>query len=190
MIYIVIIFLIIGVWQSYMKGSKSETIGGVSFWLAIILLVAGLLIGKIEMDIKSLAILGLIGLFILYYIASRFKFMENLKIREIIYKYRDFKQANPDFSEERLCRLTIEDRLKKNYQLYNLINNSDKEIELYMADIFKKELTLKYVCIWFMEHEYPKYDVFNNSHNLNNWREKNKELGDRIEYYLQKIPNL
>ena len=190
MIYIVIIFLIIGVWQSYMKGSKSETIGGISFWFAIILLIVGLAIGKIEMDIKSLMIFGLIGFFILYYIASRFKFMENLKIREIIYKYRDFKQANPDFSEDQLCRLTIEDRLKKNYQPYNLINNSDKEIQLYMEDLFKKELSLKYICMWFMEHDYPKYDVFNNSHNLDGWREKNKELESRIEYYLHKIPNL
>jgi hypothetical protein len=170
-----------------MKGSKSETIGGISFWLAIILLVGGLIIGKIEMDIKSLTILGLIGLFILYYIVSRFKFMENLKIRETIYKYRDFKQASPDFSEDRLCRLT----LKNYYQQHNLlIDNSDEKINFYIDDLFKNDLNLKYICMWLMEEEYPKYSMSDNSHNLSDWREKNKDLEGRVEYYIGKIPNL
>jgi len=190
MIYIVFIFLIVGVWQSYMKGSKSEMIGGISFWIAIIILAAGLIIGKIEIDIKSLAIFGLVGFFILNYILRRFKFYENLKIREIIYEYRDFKEKNPEFNEDQLCRLTISDRLKRHYLIYNLIDNSDEQIKSYMDDIFKKELNLRYVCMWFMEHEYLKYDISNNSHDLNGWREKNKELEGRIEYYLHKIPNL
>jgi hypothetical protein len=192
MIYIVIIFLIIGVWQAFMKGSKSEMIGGISFWLAIIIFVTGFAVGKIEMDIKSLAILGLISFFILYYVVSRFKFMENLKIREIIYTYRELKENNPNLNKDEICRLTIHKRLRENYLLYDkiLVNNSDKEITNFIKDIFKKELDIKYICMWLMEHEYPKYDVFNNSHNLDGWREKNKELEGRIEYYLRKVPNL
>lgn len=190
MIYIVIFFLIIGVWQSFMKGSKSEIIGGISFWLAIIILAVGFAIGKIEIDIRLLAILGFVSLFILNYIVRRFKFYENLKIREIIYEYRDFKEKNLGLNQDQLCRLAVSNRLKRHYLIYNLVDNSDKQIKAYMDDIFKKELNLKYVCMWFMEHEYPKYDMLNNSHDLNGWREKNKDLENRIEYYLHKIPNI
>lgn len=190
MIYIVIIFLIVGVWQMFMWGRKSEMISGASFWLAIILLAVGFVIGKIEVYIGSLFILGLVSFFILNYIIRRFKFYENLRIREIIYEYRDFKEKNLGFNEDQLCRLTVADRLRRHYVVYELRDNSDKQIKSYMDDIFKEELNLKYVCMWFMEHEYPKYSMSNNSHNLSDWREKNKELENRIEYYLQKIPNL
>lgn len=186
MIYFVIIFLIFGIWQAFMKGSKSEMIGGISFWLAIIILAAGLVIGKIKIDIRTLAILGLIIFFILNYIARHFKFYENLKIREIIYEYRDFKEKNPEFNEDQLCRLT----LKNYYQKHDPIGDSDKETNRYINDLFKNELNLKYTCEWIVEKEYPKYSMSNNSHDLNGWREKNKNLKSRIEYFLNKIPNL
>jgi len=119
-----------------------------------------------------------------------FKFIENLKIREIIYRYRDFKKVNPSFDENQLCRLTISKRLKDYHRLYNLRDNSDERIKLYINDLFKEELNLKYICMWFMEQEYPKYNLLHNSHDLNGWRTRIKELEKRVEYFLNKIPGL
>jgi hypothetical protein len=119
-----------------------------------------------------------------------FKFTENLKIREIIYRYRDFKKSNPNFNEDQLCRLTIEKRLKDYPRLYNLRNNNDDTVKRYMDDLFEKELNLKYVCRWFMEQEYPKYSLLRNSHNLSSWRDEVKNLDNRIEHLLLKIPGI
>jgi len=48
-----------------MRGSKSKVISGVSLWLALILLIIGLVIGKIEMSIVLFAIFMLVSIFIL-----------------------------------------------------------------------------------------------------------------------------
>jgi len=116
-----------------------------------------------------------------------FKFIENLKIREIIYRYRDFKKEHPDFNEDQLCRLTISKRLKDYSGLYNLRDDSNERIKSYMDDLFKKELNLKDVCLWFMEEEYPKYKLLNNSQDLDGWRTRIKNLENRIEHFLTKI---
>ncbi len=119
-----------------------------------------------------------------------FTFIENLKIREIIYRYRNFKKEHPDFNEDQLCRLTIFKRLKDYPQTYNLRNNNNEQIKLYMEDLFKEKLKLKDVCKWFMEQEYPKYNLLNNSQDLNEWCVRNKNLEVRIEHLLKKIPGI
>lgn len=119
-----------------------------------------------------------------------FKFIENLKIKEIIYRYRDFKKEYPDFNEDQLCRLTTQKRLKSYSHLYSLRDNSDESIKSYMDDLFKKELNLKYVCMWFMEQEYPKYNLLKNSQDLNGYRIRIKNLESRIEYFLKKITGI
>jgi len=48
-----------------MRGSKSEMISGASLWLALILLIIGLVIGKIEMSIVLFALFMLASIFIL-----------------------------------------------------------------------------------------------------------------------------
>jgi len=48
-----------------MRGSKSEVISGASFWLALILLIVGLVIGKIEMSVVLFALFVLASIFIL-----------------------------------------------------------------------------------------------------------------------------
>jgi len=65
MIYIVLFLLLLGGWQAFMRGSKSKVISGVSLWLALILLIIGLVIGKIEMSIVLFAIFMLVSIFIL-----------------------------------------------------------------------------------------------------------------------------
>lgn len=119
-----------------------------------------------------------------------FKFIENLKIREIIYRYRDFKKEHPDFNEDQLCRLTIQKRLRDYPHLYNIRNNSDECIKSFMNDLFEKSLTLKYICQWFMEEEYPKYNIIKSSQDINGWRIRIKDLENRIEYLFKKIPGI
>lgn len=65
MIYIVLFLLLLGGWQAFMRGSKSEMISGASLWLALILLIIGLVIGKIEMSIVLFALFILASIFIL-----------------------------------------------------------------------------------------------------------------------------
>src|SRR3972149_2177868 len=65
MIYIVLFLLLLGSWQSFMRGSKSEVISGASLWLAVILLIIGLVIGKIEMSVVLFAIFVLVSIFVL-----------------------------------------------------------------------------------------------------------------------------
>jgi uncharacterized membrane protein len=65
MIYIVLFLLLLGGWQAFMRGSKSEMISGASLWCALILLFIGLVIGKIEMSIVLFAIFMLASFFIL-----------------------------------------------------------------------------------------------------------------------------
>ena len=65
MIYIVFFLLLLGGWQAFMRGSKSEVISGVSPWLALILLIVGLVIGKIEMSVVLFALFVLASIFIL-----------------------------------------------------------------------------------------------------------------------------
>ncbi len=119
-----------------------------------------------------------------------FKLIENLKIREIIYRHRDLKKNNPNLDEDRLCRLTIAHRLGAYPHLYNLRDGREQTIKLYMDDLFKKELNLKYVCRWFMEQEYPKYSLSQNSKSINDWRIRVKDLENRIEHLLTKIPGV
>ncbi len=57
--------LLLGGWQIFMRGSKSKIISGISLWLALILLVIGLIIGKIEMSVFLFAIFILASIFIL-----------------------------------------------------------------------------------------------------------------------------
>lgn len=119
-----------------------------------------------------------------------FKFIENLKIREILYRYRDFKKEHPDFKEDQLCRLTIQKRLRDYPHLYNLRNNSNESIEKYMDDLFKEGVDLKYICMWFMKQEYTKYNLLHNSHDLNGWRARVKNLEERIEIFINKTPGI
>lgn len=65
MIYAVLLLLLLGGWQAFMKGSLSEIISGVSLCLAFILLIIGLVIGKIEMSVVLFALFVLISIFIL-----------------------------------------------------------------------------------------------------------------------------
>ncbi|MFH1233933.1 MAG: hypothetical protein V1649_04805 [Patescibacteria group bacterium] len=65
MIYIVLFLLLLGGWQAFMRGSKSEVISGASLWLALIFLITGLVIGKIEMSVVLFAIFILASIFIL-----------------------------------------------------------------------------------------------------------------------------
>ncbi|MFH1789931.1 MAG: hypothetical protein ABH832_02580 [bacterium] len=65
MIYIVLFLLLLGGWQSFMRGSKSEVISWASLWLALIFLIIGLVIGKIEMSVVLFAIFILASIFIL-----------------------------------------------------------------------------------------------------------------------------
>jgi hypothetical protein len=48
-----------------MRGSMSQTISGASLWLALILLVIGLVIGKIETSVVLFAVFILVSIFIL-----------------------------------------------------------------------------------------------------------------------------
>ena len=65
MIYIVLFLLLLGGWQAFMRGSKSEVISGASLWLALILLIVGLVIGKIEMSVVLFALFVLASFSIL-----------------------------------------------------------------------------------------------------------------------------
>lgn len=65
MIYVVFSLLLLGSWQAFMRGRKSKLISGVSLWLALILLVVGLVIGKIEMSVVLFALFVLASIFIL-----------------------------------------------------------------------------------------------------------------------------
>jgi len=65
MIYIVLFLLLLGGWQAFMRGSKSDVISGASLWLALILLILGLVIGKIEMSIVLFALFVMASIFIL-----------------------------------------------------------------------------------------------------------------------------
>lgn len=65
MIYIVLFLLLLGSWQTFMRGNMSQTISGVSLWVALVLLVIGLVIGKIEMSIVLFALFILASIFIL-----------------------------------------------------------------------------------------------------------------------------
>ena len=65
MIYIVLFLLLLGGWQAFMKGSKSEVISGASLWLALILLIVGLVTGKIELSVVLFALFTLVSIFIL-----------------------------------------------------------------------------------------------------------------------------
>jgi len=120
-----------------------------------------------------------------------FEFIENLKIREIIYRYRDFKKSNLSLNEDQLCRLTISKKLKDNPYLYSLSDDSDDAIKRYMDDLFKNKLNLKDVCQWYIKQWYPKkYYLSQNSHDLYGWRERIKDLEERIEFLLSKIPGI
>jgi len=119
-----------------------------------------------------------------------FKLVENLKIREIIYRYRDLQKSNPNFDEDQLCRLTIAKRLKDYPKLYHLRDNRDATIKSYMENFFKEKLDLRYVCQWFMKQEYSKYSLPQNSQNLNGWRIRIKDLENRINHLLKVIPGI
>jgi hypothetical protein len=65
MIYIVILLLLLGGWQSFMRGSKSGLISGISLWLALIILIVGLIIGEIRIDVVLFAVFTFVSIFIL-----------------------------------------------------------------------------------------------------------------------------
>lgn len=65
MIYAIIFLLILGGWQAFMRGRKSKAISGFSLWLALIILIIGLIIGKIELNIALFAMFILASFFIL-----------------------------------------------------------------------------------------------------------------------------
>jgi len=65
MIYIIFFLLLLGTWQAFMRGSMSQTISGISFWLTLILLVIGLIIGRIETSVTLFALFVLASIFIL-----------------------------------------------------------------------------------------------------------------------------
>lgn len=65
MIYIVLFLLLLGGWQAFMRGSRSQVISGISLWLAIIFLIAGLVLKKIEVSIVLFALFVLVSTFIL-----------------------------------------------------------------------------------------------------------------------------
>ncbi len=88
MIYIVLFLLLLGGWQAFMRGSKSEVISGASLWLALILLVVGLVIGKIEMSVVLFAIFILASIFILmqiYRFSTYHKYFPNMLPVLIVY---------------------------------------------------------------------------------------------------------
>lgn len=65
MIYIVFLLLLLGGWQLFMRGRKSEIVSGISFWLALIILIVGLIIGKIAISVVLFAVFTLVSIFIL-----------------------------------------------------------------------------------------------------------------------------
>lgn len=88
MIYIVLFLLLIGCWQAFMRGSISQTISGVSLWLALTLLIIGLIIGKIEMSIVLFALFMLVNIFILmqiYRLSTYHRYFSKMLLVLIIY---------------------------------------------------------------------------------------------------------
>lgn len=65
MIYIVLFLLLLGGWQASMRGNMSQKISGISLWLAIILLVVGLIIKQIELVILLFGAFTIVSIFIL-----------------------------------------------------------------------------------------------------------------------------
>lgn len=68
MIYIVLVFALIGIWQALMNGTLSEFISGLSLLLSLLLLIIGLAINKI--DIKQMLWSLLIVIIFFIYMAS------------------------------------------------------------------------------------------------------------------------
>lgn len=65
MIYFVLFLLLVGAWQAFMKGSKSEVISGISLWLALIFLVIGLIFKQIELAVVLFGIFTFVSILVL-----------------------------------------------------------------------------------------------------------------------------
>lgn len=115
-----------------------------------------------------------------------FKFLENLKIREVMYRYRYFKNLNPQLSENQICLFALEYRIKKYYRKYLLINNDEEKIKNLIKETFRSDINLRGACKWIMEQEYKKYSLIYNSSDLAGWKKRIDDLDNRIVHY-QKI---
>lgn len=85
MLYIVFFLLLLAGWQGIMNGSKSQKISGASLWLALTILIIGLILGKIEIS-------GL--LFIFFILINIFIFMQ---IYRISFVPKNFTKLIPIF---------------------------------------------------------------------------------------------
>ena len=65
MIYIILFFILLSIWQIFMRGRLSQLISGIALILAIILLIIGLIIGKIEIKFIFHVIFTFVSIFIL-----------------------------------------------------------------------------------------------------------------------------
>lgn len=85
MLYIVFFLLLLAGWQGIMKGRKSKEISGASLWLALIIVIIGLILRKIEIS-------GV--LFILFILINIFVFMQ---IYRISFFPKNFSKIIPVF---------------------------------------------------------------------------------------------
>jgi len=117
-----------------------------------------------------------------------FKFLENLKIRDIIYRYRYFKNLNPQLADDQICRLVLEYRINKYYNKYSLRNNNKENISNIIKEAFKSNMNLRGICLWIMEQEDKKYNIIYNSSNLVGYKKRIEDLEHRIAHHLEIIP--
>jgi len=64
MLYIVFFLLLLAGWQGIMNGRQSQKISGASLWLALTILIIGLILGKIEINALLFIFFILINIFI------------------------------------------------------------------------------------------------------------------------------
>lgn len=121
-----------------------------------------------------------------------FKFIENLKIREIAYRYRETRNDSPGLDEDQICRLVMIARIREYPHIceHELKDRSEAGVRAFIGALFNHDLSLKEICQWFMEIEHPKYNALLNSKNLSRWRVRAKELEVRIDRILMSIPGL
>lgn len=119
-----------------------------------------------------------------------FKFLENLKIRDIIYRYRYFKNLNPQLADDQICRLVLEYRINKYYPSYLLRNNDKENVNNTINEAFKLSMNLRGICLWIMEQENKKYNIIYNSSDLIGYKKRIEDLESRIAHYLEIIPEI
>jgi hypothetical protein len=117
-----------------------------------------------------------------------FLLFENLKIRDIIYRYRYFKNLNPQLADDQVCRLVLKYRISKYYRLYLLRNNNEENVNNIIDEAFKSNMNLRGICLWTMEQENKKYNIIYSASDLVGYKKRMEDLEGRITHYLEIIP--